>query len=64
MSNEKTNVLDLMPASLRYQLIMEVFEFLETNKRRHLISFDKDEPKDQEPADQKQIDEIVNTIIP
>ena len=62
MSNEKANVLDLMPATARYQLIMEVFEFLEKNKRRHLISFDKEEP--QEPADQNQIDEIVNTIIP
>lgn len=65
MSNTTTRVLDLIPDSLKPQLIMEALEFVEQiNSRKHLISFDQEEPQDQEPADQKQIDEIVNTIIP
>jgi hypothetical protein len=51
MSNETIKILDLIPDSLKHQLIMEVFEFLENNKRRHLMSFDKEEPR--EPVDQK-----------
>jgi len=59
MSNTKTKILDLIPDSLKPQLMLEVGELLEENRKKEQ---QKKNPTEEQPTEE-QINELIKTMM-